>query len=59
MRNYSNLYIEPSASESTNIEPARVALIIQHCNAFTKPVHVNPNLASPIGSFPGSAARAT
>lgn len=42
---------------STNIEPAGVALIIQQCNAFTKPVGVNPNLAMPIDSLLVSVAR--
>lgn len=41
----------------TNIEPAGVALIIQQCNAFTKPVRVNPNLPPPIEAFPEIVAR--
>lgn len=40
----------------TNIEAARVDLIIQQCNAFTKPVGVNPNLA-PIEPLSESVAR--
>lgn len=44
---YLRSYDECGQTATPDIAPDKLALIIQQCNAFTKRVGVNPNLAAP------------
>lgn len=56
---YLRSYDECGQTATPDIAPDKLALIIQQCNAFTKRVGVNPNLAAPIEPLSESAARQT